>query len=85
MARRWVMRCNDCRAECTYAEIPAEGIWNYFLPKKPEIPEGLNIRARPAVTRMPTSGQTSYMKTMPPPPHPQLLSVVEPVLMGHVT
>jgi hypothetical protein len=37
---RWVLKCNNCRAECTYAEIPSEGTSNYFLPKRPEVPVG---------------------------------------------
>jgi hypothetical protein len=37
---RWVLKCNNCRAECTYAEIPSQGTSNYFLPKRPEVPAG---------------------------------------------
>jgi hypothetical protein len=37
---RWVLKCNNCRAECTYAEIPSEGTSNYFLPKRPYVPVG---------------------------------------------
>ena len=36
---RWVLKCKDCRTECTFAEIPTEGTANYFFPKKPELPE----------------------------------------------
>jgi hypothetical protein len=38
MSRRWVLKCNECRAECVYAEIASEGIASYFLPRKPEVP-----------------------------------------------
>lgn len=38
-ARRWVLKCKKCRAECAYAEIPLEGFANYFFPKKPQVPD----------------------------------------------
>jgi len=36
---RWVLKCKDCRTECTFAEISTEGTANYFFPKKPGLPE----------------------------------------------
>jgi hypothetical protein len=36
--KRWVLKCKECRAECSYAEIANEGVANYFFPKKPEVP-----------------------------------------------
>lgn len=40
---RWVLTCKNCRAECTYADIPADTA-NYFLPKKPDMPEGFSLK-----------------------------------------
>jgi len=38
MSRRWVLKCRECRAECTYEVIGTTGITDYFLPKKPQVP-----------------------------------------------
>jgi hypothetical protein len=35
---KWVLSCKNCHAECTYAEIPSEGVANWFFPKKPQMP-----------------------------------------------
>jgi len=37
---KWVLTCRECRAECTYSEIPEEDISAYFFPKKPDVPPG---------------------------------------------
>jgi hypothetical protein len=34
---KWVLTCKACRAECLYAEIPAD-TESYFLPRKPQVP-----------------------------------------------
>jgi hypothetical protein len=38
MSRRLVLKCKECRAECSYADISSEGVASYFFPKKPEVP-----------------------------------------------
>jgi hypothetical protein len=35
---KWVLSCNKCHTECSYAEIP-DDTNNYFFPKKPQVPE----------------------------------------------
>jgi heterodisulfide reductase subunit A-like polyferredoxin len=34
---KWVLTCKNCRAECTYEEIPSD-TESYFLPKRPHVP-----------------------------------------------
>jgi hypothetical protein len=36
---KWVLSCKSCHAECVYAEIPSEGVANWFFPKKPQVPD----------------------------------------------
>jgi hypothetical protein len=33
-----VASCKNCHVECVYAEIPSEGVANWFFPKKPRMP-----------------------------------------------
>jgi hypothetical protein len=35
---KWVLSCKNCHAECRFAEIPSEGVANWFFPKKPQVP-----------------------------------------------
>ena len=35
---KWVFSCKNCHAECTFAQIPEEGVANWFFPKKPQVP-----------------------------------------------
>jgi hypothetical protein len=42
--KRWVLKCNECRAECSYAEIESEGVANYFFPKKPDLPPNFTYK-----------------------------------------
>jgi len=63
---RWVISCKSCRAECTYAEIPSDTA-NYFLPKKPEVPDGFSFKS-PNCAHEDTYGRNdlSYgVETMP--------------------
>jgi hypothetical protein len=37
-SKQWVLRCNKCQAECTYAEVTFRELFDYLLPVKPEVP-----------------------------------------------
>jgi hypothetical protein len=43
---KWVLTCKNCRAECTYADISLEGAANYFLPKRPPVPDGFTFKCQ---------------------------------------
>jgi hypothetical protein len=37
---RWTLKCDNCDFEFTHSMIQDTGVVNFFLPPKPEFPEG---------------------------------------------
>ena len=35
---RWVLKCKECRANCTFSEIDLDETSEYFFPKRPPMP-----------------------------------------------
>jgi hypothetical protein len=42
----WVLSCGNCHTECVFAEIPSEGVANWFFPKKPQVPANFTHKCK---------------------------------------